>query len=322
MEFLQNIENIGYPTDYLVSRIHGRRVYLFSNWDMLLFSPDIKEHLMTTHYGEFISTYSAEGIRHCYRKELHWIYFQMNERLRDIFQPYFIYAELGTLMTALRFKLGESSKSEIDHLLSYSLLADHIQNALKAETDIPSSLQAIEKCLALPSGGSPDLHEIYLNNGFQKAEEGLKQKVFEYIFSLRMHHIMKRFFTALVNTANLLALYKHLKWGITAEPAFIKGESIPEDSFHFVVESRTIDDTVKLIYKQTGISIEEVEAARLESVLNRYLIKQTKRMEREGSDIGFILNYLWRSYIEAINLSVLSYGKSIDKPIIKQELVY
>jgi hypothetical protein len=322
MEFLQQIENRGYPTDYLVSRIHGRRVYLFSDWDTVLFSPDINEHLMQRRYGEFIPMYSTEGIWHCYRKELHWIYHQMNNRLRDIFHPYFIYSELGTLMTGLRFKLGEGSKAEIDHLLSYSLLTEHIKDALRAETDIPSSLQVIERSLELPSGNSPDLQDIYTKNGLQKTEEVLKRVVFKNMASLQMHHLMKSFFAALVNTVNLLALYKHLKWGITAELTFIDGGSIHMDSFHRVIASRKIDEIVHLIYKQTGISLEELDLPRLESMLNSYLIQQTKRMEREGSDIGFILNYLWRCYTEAGNLTIISYGKKIDKTIIKRELAY
>jgi vacuolar-type H+-ATPase subunit C/Vma6 len=225
-------------------------------------------------------------------------------------------------MTGLRFKLGEGSKAEIDHLLAYSLLAEHIKGALRAKSDIPSTLQVIEKSLEFPSGSSPDLQDIYLKNGLQKAEEGLKKAVFEYIVSLQMHHVMKSFFAALVNTVNLLALYKHLKWGITVEPAFINGGSIPEDGFHRVIASRKIDEIVQLTYKQTGLSLEELELPRLESMLNSYLIRQTKRMEREGSDIGFILHYLWRCYIEARNLTVISYGKKIDKTIIKRELAY
>ena len=268
MEFLQNIENRGYPTDYIVARIHGRRVSLFSNWDMLLFNPDINEHLRPTHYGEFVSMYSVEGIWQCYRKELHWIYFQMNQRLRDIFQPYFIYSELGTLMTGLRFKLGKGNKAEIDYLLSYSLLAEHIKDTMRAETDVPSILRVIERSLLLASGKSLDLPEIYMENGFQKTEESLRQTVFAYIFSLPMHHIIKSFFSALVNKLNLLALYKHLKWGITAKPAFIDGGSIPEHGFQRIIASQTIDEIVQLIYKQTGLYLEKGDVPRLDAGRN------------------------------------------------------
>ena len=322
MELLQDSKNRGYPTDYLVARIHGRRVYLFSDWDVLLFSRDIKGHLMPTRYGAFMDMHSAEGIQLCYRRELHWIYHQMNSRLRNIFKPYFINSELGTLMTGLRFKLDNADRADIELLLSYSLLSDHIIEALRAESDISSSLKLIEKSLVLPSGIAPDLQGTYEKEGLQQAENGLKRALFAYIFSLHMHPVMRSFFTALADTVNLLALYKHLKWETSAEPAFIDGSSIPEERFRRISASRNSDELVQLIYKQTGLSLEEWDEPRLEPMFNRYITGQIKRRGRETSDIGFILNYLWRCSIEARNLTVISYGTEIDRALIKRELVY
>lgn len=191
-----------------------------------------------------------------------------------------------------------------------------------AESGLIPSLQLIERSLTLPSGSHPDLRGAYSIKRLEQAENTLKEALFKYIFSMDMHHLIRGFFTTLANTVNLLSLYKYLKWEVAAGPAFIEGGSIRTDRFHRIIESRNSNELVQLIYKQTGLSVEDRDGPHLESMFNRYLTGKAKRMGRDDSDIGFILNYLWRCYMEARNLSVISYGKMIDKAVVRQELAY
>jgi vacuolar-type H+-ATPase subunit C/Vma6 len=321
MELLQNIEDRGYPSDYLLSRIHGRRALLFRDWDSILFSPDITGSLTSTKYGEFISIHAAEGIRLYYLKELNWIYYQMNERVRDIFKPYFTYSELNTLLAGLRYKLKRGRRGEIERLLLYSLLTEKIRDALKSEGDIPSVLEILQGRMTFLLHKPVDLQHIFSNEGLKKTEQAITAAVFAYILHQVTHPVMQRFFTSLINTKNLLTLYKYIKWNIPDAPALLDGGTISEPGLHKVIRSREIPEIIQLIYKQTGSYIEKPDVSRIEGFLNRYLTKEIKGMQRESSETGFILHYLWTCYIEARNLSIISYGSKIDKTMIKEELV-
>jgi vacuolar-type H+-ATPase subunit C/Vma6 len=322
MKFLQETEDRGYPADYLLARIHGRRVFLFSDWENMLFRPDISEHLLSTHYGEFISAYSAEGIRMRYLQELQWIYFQMNNRLREVFAPYFILSELNTLLICLRYKSVKGRNTEIERVLLYSILDEKIKKILRTEEDVSSSIMALQRRSGPLFNKLPDVNAALLKDGLKGAEQVVIKSVVRYILSKEMHPLIKRFFTAVINAKNLLLLFKHVKWEIAGEPLLIEGGDINVSSLRRAMKSRDVQEVLHLIYKEAGFYTKEPDASRIEGLLNRRMAKLTMMMKRESHDIGFILHYLWQCHIEERNLSLMFYGSNIDKTIIKEELVY
>ena len=89
MELLESIEDRGYPFEYLLSRIRGRRSKLISDWNPLIYDIGSLEYLYPARYRGFVTEKSPEGIWKVLIREFRWVYTQMNEKLREIFCPFF-----------------------------------------------------------------------------------------------------------------------------------------------------------------------------------------------------------------------------------------
>lgn len=68
-------------------------------------------------------------------REYRWVYFQMNEGLRKIFYPFFLYTELRTLFLCLRRKNDKPAKWA-DELLETSLLSNGLKKVLAESPDL------------------------------------------------------------------------------------------------------------------------------------------------------------------------------------------
>jgi len=322
MEFLQEIKDRGYPTDYLLARIHGRRLSLMRDWDKALAGPDISEYLMSTHYREFMTARLSEGIWKRFLRESAWVYHQMNNELRNIFQPYFMYSELNTLLTCLRYKSGKGNDVEIGRVLEFSLISDKIKDVLKMDTDILSVLFLLGKKLAFIPGKPAGLEQVYLKHGLSGVEQKITKALLEYIISPGIHPVMRGFFTFTADSRNIITLHKRLRWETASAPVFISGGSIKEAVLKKTAYSYKPEELADLVYKQTGLRLEGPDAVSAENALLKRLTGKIKKWEREYPDIGLVLNYLWRCAMEAKNLSIIYHGREIDKNILKEELVY
>ena len=322
MAFLQEIEDRGYPADYLLARIHGRRISLLRDWDKALAFPDISEYLMSTHYRGFMPAHLPEGIWKLFLRESAWVYYQMNNELRNIFKPYYMYSELNTLFTCLRYKSGKGNSAEIERVLEFSLISEKIKDILKMDTDILSVLFLLEKKQAFIPGKPAGLQQVFLKDGLSGVEQKITKTLFEYIISPGIHPVMRRFFTFIADSRNIITLHKRLRWETTSVPDFIAGGSIKEPALRKMVRSYKTEEFADLVYKLTGLRPEGPDAVSAENALHKRLTGKIKKWERESPDIGLILNYLWRCATEAKNLSIIYFGRDIDKNILKEELVY
>ncbi|MBI5666147.1 MAG: V-type ATPase subunit [Nitrospirae bacterium] len=322
MEFLQEINDIGYPTEYLLARIHGRRLSLLGDWDRVLSGPDIEENPASSNLREFMTAGAPAGIWESHQKEPAWIYHQMNSRLRNVFQPYFMHLELNTLLTCLRYKTGKGNSTEIERLLYFSLLSKAIKDVLKTDTDVPSVINILGKKVSFIRDHCAGLELVFLKDGFMGAEQEITNALFKYILNADTHPLIKRFFVSIADARNIITLHKHLRWDTTSSPFFIEGGNIRKSILSKILQSYNAEALATLVYKHTGLHIEGTDAARVENALQRRLTGRIKKWEREFADIGLILNYLWRCAMEAKNLSIIYHGREIDRGILKEELVY
>ena len=322
MEFLQETGDRGYPTEYLLSRIRGRRVFLFREWEDVEAGTDSSLHFVPAHYRDFIAQYSIEGIWKRYLKEVRWVYFQMNRTVRDIFYPYFIFSELDTLMVCLRYSIGAGNKAEIEGLLSLGLLSEKIKHVLRSDAVIPHVLEILRKKIPFLSTDPPGLSGKAAKNGLAGVERWITSSLIDYITGLPLHPVLQRYFSLIIDARNILTLYKYLTWEIPSAPVLFKGGSMPQAVLQRIGHSRDISRLEELIYKKTGLSgIEGKMSAGIEVLLYRDITKRLKKMERE-CDMGFILGYLWRFSREARNFTILSYGSTVERDALKEELVY
>lgn len=320
MELLRRVEDRGYPAEYLLSRIRGRRTYLITDWKPLVMSASPPDHLPSARYGDIMADDYPEGVWRSLLKEFGWVYFRMNRALLEIFRPFFMYAELRTVFICLRHvKGGETGK--IERLLPLSLVSERIKKILRGGGNLVSAVGGLEDSFISQSGRFSGLRKILEEGGLQGVEQFLSMKYLEYTAHSKLHPVMKDFFVRIIDSRNILSLYKYVTLNAKNTPFFVNGGRISEKMFLKIADKRDIFEIGSLIRKFTGIWIEKPDATNIENALYRMVTRFLRKAGREPLGIGLILDYLWRCSLEARNLSILFYGSEIDREILTAEMV-
>ena len=321
MDLLQSPEGSGYPTEYLIARIMGRRVYLVKDWNDVLFSPGTLENIMPACYRKLVSEHAKEGVWKRLLEEYRWVYFQMNKTLRKVFYPFFMYSEIKTILWCLRYKMEKETRTAIEDILCFSLLSKEVKEALKKEGEMPLILEEFENKFLSSKGKPGGLKEIFLRDGLKGVEEGLTNGFMEQTVSSRLHPVLSKFFIFLVDIRNILTLYKYERWAVKTDPVFIKGGGISRSILRKAVQAGGILRTGRFVHQLTGVSISGTDASEIENTLLTGLTKAIRSMAIENVEIGLILDYLWKIHIEAQNFSILLYSRDIERTNLRKELV-
>jgi vacuolar-type H+-ATPase subunit C/Vma6 len=312
-----------YPTDYLNSRIKGRRPFLITEWLRLLYSPQPFEGLGYSHYRDILEEQSDDGIRQWLTREFHWVYYQMNSKLQNLFFPFFLYYEIEhTLMPCFRYGFGKDKKDAIRKLLSMSLLSDQVTKVLE-KGDQLSVLEDIEVLFLNLSDLFKGLKESFFSpDRLMSLEEKFMHAYLEHIVHSDIHPDMKRFFNALIDIRNIRVLLKHLRWNIPAVPVFVQGGAVSVARLRKFFAEHDISAVKKLVSGLTHAEIEEDDPAVCENVLYKRLSETVRKAARDPLDVGLILDYLWRCYMQALNLRIVLYRGSTKKETLERELLY
>lgn len=298
MELLQRTEDRGYPTDYLLSRIRSRKIG----------------------YRDAIAGESPEGSWKRLLTEYKWVYLQMNNRLRDTFNPFFLYHELGTLVFSLRFKhSGEKDKTE--EVLRFSLLSKGLKGSIKGDSGIISAIEDIERVFLPLSQGFSGISETYIKDGFRGVEQRLTDVYLGYVINTWLHPIVRSFFVHLIDIRNIISLYKRLRWGLWDYPPFIQGGRINEQRLSRIFKEQNASGLASLVGSLTGTRIEKLTASNIENSLLKWVTVLLERSGRDPLSAGVIMSYLWRCYIETMNRSIILYGRGINSDAVEAELV-
>ena len=209
---MRDIATEGFPTDYLLARVRGRRAALASEWQGLR-----SRGLLP---GE-----SDEGIWEALLRELEWLHRQMNPGLRVRFEPVFVLFEIKTVVLCLRNKDALRS-DQIDRLLQHSLLADRLQTALRQAPDVRTAVAAISGEFVTMPGGARVLESVYVDGGLKGVETCLMHSHLTHVAAERLYPAIHGFFVSLIDLRNVVTLYKHLRWGVDDAAAFIPGGTI------------------------------------------------------------------------------------------------
>lgn len=319
MELLRRVEDRGYPAEYLLSRIRGRRTYLITDWKSLVLSASPLECLSSARYGDIMADDYPEGIWRYLLKEFGWVYLQMNRALREIFWPFFLYAELRTIFICLRYAKGGEA-GNIERFLHLSLLSEKIKEILGGGGHLLSAVGGIEGHFISLSNKFTGLRKIFDEAGLQGVEQNLSIRYLEYTAHSKLHPVMKDFFVSVIDSRNILSLYKYLMLGGKVFPPFINGGRIGKTLFMKILDGKDIFEIGSMIRRLTGIRIEKPGATDIEQSLYRMVTRLLKKAGREPLGIGVILDYLWRCSLEARNLSILFYGSEIDREILSAEI--
>lgn len=320
MELLRTPADHGYPVEYLLSRIKGRRSRLIRDWRPLLFDPaqfDAQPSLKT---GGFQKDRASDAVWRNLMGEYQWVHGQMNQQLRDIFSPYFLYAELRTIFICLRHHVDKKTGA-IEELLGKSLLSDEIRRVLMLSPDLPSAVSGIERHFSVFSSRFQGLGKELESGGLRSVEQRLLGTYLAVTIDSRLHRLMRAFFSRLIDARNILGLYKYLKLELKEKPLFLPGGSIPELTLRNIMAKEELLALIPLVRECTGIIVERPDATSIELALYRGMTRWLKKEGRDPFGVAPILDYLWQCAIEAMNLSVLYHTRDLEREAVAAELV-
>ena len=318
MEMLRPMESRGYPTDYLLARIKGRKLELIWDWRTLA-AADPLEALRSSRYGG-VSGGSPAAVWLTFLTELDWLYRQMDERVRDSFAPVFFWFELRTLLVSLRFRRGMEG-GKLPELLAPSLLAARVKRVLTGGEETNAVVDALISRLNAVAKRSWRLRGIYRDAGARKFEDQLLTLYLEQAAGAAPHPLIREFFRALIDMRNLLTLYKQLRWNIGKPPAFVKGGVIRRSKLRNTAERGELVEVTQLIHSLPGMGEPPAGRENVEHLLLGWLTGRARRWGREPAGVGTILDYLWRCYLEALNLGLLIHGRGMEPELLAGEVV-
>ncbi|UCD35691.1 MAG: V-type ATPase subunit [Nitrospiraceae bacterium] len=321
MNLLQRPEGSGYPSEYLIARIAGRRGHLIRDWDVILYHSGPPESLLPEHYRGLLAEHSEEGVWKRMLIEYRWVYDQMNKSLIHTFIPFFIYSEIQTVVLCLRHKMEKEDRADVGNILLFSLLSNKIKDVLMKEAELPLILEELDRKLFSFPPKSGGLQETFLKRGLKETEEALYSGLFEHVIGSRLHPVIKSFFVFLIDIKNIISVYKQLRWEVETGQEFLEGGRINRTVLKKTLSDGKISDISRFVYQVAGISIQEPRGSEIRNALYSGLTRNIKSMSRESSDIGLILNYLWTIQMEAQNLSIIFYGRDIERDNLKKEIV-
>lgn len=309
MNLLRDIDSPGFPNDYLITRIKGRRAALIANWKA------VRAHGLTPGTSD-------ERIWEALLTELEWLYRQMNRTLRKCFASVFVLLELKTIVLCLRNK--EAGRvAEIDTLLTHTLLADSLQQVLRGQSDVRSSITTLIETTA---GALPGLREAgtaYTDHGLRGFEDSLVRGYLAHTATTQLHPLIRQFFGAFIDLRNVMILYKQLRWGVEDAGAFIEGGMFELSRLVQLLASKEPNSWEELAKEATALEVVPAAASEgaLETVLLTSLTQRLRQIGRDKDDVGLILDYIWRIYVHARNLAVLYHAADLGEATLERELI-
>jgi vacuolar-type H+-ATPase subunit C/Vma6 len=319
MELLRDMENRGYPRDYLLSRIRVRRSCLIVDWGAALASAEPLAAVDLTPGRQVSVPDSEEAVWTSLQREFAWVYSQMEQRTRTIFVPLFLYLELRTIILCLR-RRSAGDEGDMAELFRFSLLSARVRGILQGNNDIPAIVAGLDKLFGLMAETGTGLTKAYREGGLAAFEERLSNFYLEQTAHTRLHPVLAEFFSSLIDVKNLIILAKDRRWRIAAPPSFIGGGKLRASHLLDAARAPEMTGASCLLRRVTGTEVDPT-AGNVESILLAAISRMARRAGRETDGIGLILDYLWRCSMQARNLSLLVHGPEIDRELLGEELV-
>jgi len=320
MDLLQQPVEQGYPEEYLLARIKGRRSGLVRDWNALIFEQEIgaaSPHLQTDRDQ---ASAASDRIWEELLEEYEWVYRQMDRHLRKVFAPYFLHAEVRTIILCLR-RIQDSASGVISELLNHSLLSRGIKDVLLQGDNLQSVLKSIERLFSDWSKDFSGLSDVLEHDGLRGVEQRLAETTLMVIARSVLHPPLKAFFIRLIDARNIMSIFKYVRFERAAEPHVQHGGSFPNLKLRSIMAKGDITALRGTIREATGIVLDKLEPMQVERALYQGITRWLRRAGREPFGAAPILDYLWRCSIEAMNLSVLHHARGLERDLVTAELV-
>lgn len=300
----------GYPADYLVARLGGRRSLMLRDWEAFLMA---EKPVLPARYAENGGGKPEETIARALKRELLWVARQMDGGLREIFGPVFIYFELGTLFSCIRYRSRRDTDEAVQNALALSLLSRALKNALMEAASRAAAIAAAKEAFASFSG---TYRGIARTGKLADVEQGLTDIFLKDSAARAAHPVIRGFFRVVIDMRNMVSAYKRLRWGIEAAPPIIEGGNIGASRLRGIASETALLSAVK---RFTGLAAER--PSEVESLFLKRLLVYSKDASRGAGAVGAVLDYLLRCHQEARNLSLIFTGSVLEREFLRGELV-
>jgi ATP synthase C subunit len=320
MELLQNPADRGYPADYLLARIKGRRAGLIRDWRPFIHGTALAGSPLPEKASGLTKAKPRDGTGGILMREYRWVYVQMNRRLRETFYPFFLYAELRTVFACLR-RIKDKKTGALDDLLSNSLLSEAVRDVLLVNTDLKSAVAGIESLFSSFSPGFAGLTGVLETGGLRGVEQRVTERFLAEAAGFVPHPVMKTFFSRLIDARNILSLAKFLRFELKTVPSPIPGGTVSGARLTETARTENLASLEALVNEVTGVRLERPEPPQVERALYRGMTRWLRRAGRDPFGVAPILDYLWRCSIEAMNMNVLYYSRDVEREVVAAELV-
>lgn len=306
---LRDIASDGYPTDYLLARVHARRAVVTAEWGAI-------------RAGGLPVGVTDDVIWERFLRELGWLRSQVNRQLRASLDPLFGLFELKTVVLCLRHKAVQRN-AEIAQLLAASQVADALRRALSQDADVATAVASVAVALQPADGEAGSLQRSYAEAGLKGFETRLTRNYLGCMSEARLRPPVRGFFAAFVDLRNLMTLYKQLRWEVADAEAFLPGGTIAVARLQRIGAARDtagLDQLVREIVGRAAPPLATTEGS-LETILLGSLSRRIRSLGREEDPVGTVLDYAWRVYIHARNQSVLLHAGHMHSAGLEKELV-
>jgi len=265
---------------------------------------------------------SDERIWEALLNELEWLYGQMDRTLRECLASVFVLLELKTIVLCLRNK--EAGRvTEIDTLLTHTLLADSLRQVLRGQSDVRSSITTL---IETTEGALPGLREAatsYADHGLRGFEDSLMRGYLAHTVTTQLHPLIQQFLRAFIDLRNVMILYKQLRWGVEDAGVFIEGGMFELSRLVQLLASKELNSWDELAKEATALKVMPAATSEgaLETVLLTSLTQRLRQIGRDKDGVGLILDYIWRIYVHARNLAVLYHASDLGEATLERELI-
>jgi vacuolar-type H+-ATPase subunit C/Vma6 len=300
----------GYPADYLVARLGGRRGLIVRNWEATIMA---EKPFLPARYAEQGGGRPGEAIRNALKRELRWVARQMDSGLRETFRRVFVYFELGTLFSCIRYRARRDSGEEVRDALESSLLSRALKVAIMEAASQAQAMSAAEGAFSSAFG-------IYGENAeggdIAEAEQRLTDAFLSDSAARARHPVIRGFFRTVVDMRNLVSVYKRLRWGIEAAPQVIEGGSARRSRLRGISTEAAL---LSAIRRFTGLEADR--PSEVENLFLKRLLVYSKEAARNSGAVGSVLDYMLRCHVEARNLGLIFAGGDLERELLRAEIV-
>ena len=297
---LRDDAGAGYPAEYLLARLRGRRAAF------------VAPHAA--------SAGSDDHIWAGFLNELGWLFRQMDARLRDANAPLFALFEMKTIVLCLRNAALDRVQSQ-RRLLERSLLSATLRDILGQRRHVGAIVAGLGGALGGLSRAFLDLDSRYFEAGLKGCEDALMRIYLESLAAARLPAPTRHLLTRFTDVRNLMALYKHLRWELQGPVVLIHGGTIDVAAFREAVINNDRAALDALVVRTAGAPIDAETETAIEARLLTALSGDLQRARREHGGAWLVPEYMWSAYVQARNLAVRHHAAGLEPAIVAREMI-